>query len=52
MFIPTQKTILTMKIATFLCVLEGGTPLNKLSIGIHSNIVLHDRNSTPHVTIF
>ena len=36
----------------FLCVLEGSTPLNKLSIGIHANIVLRNRNSTPHVTIF
>ena len=31
---------------------KGSTPLNKLSIGIHANIVLRDRNSTPHVTIF
>ena len=36
----------------FLCVLEGSTPLNKLSIGIHANIVLRNRHSTPHVTIF
>ena len=35
-----------------LCVLEGSTPLNKLSIGIHTNIALRNRNSTPHVTIF
>ena len=35
----------------FLCVLEGSTPLNKLSIEIHANIVLRNRNSTPHVTI-
>ena len=31
---------------------NGGTPLNKLSIGIHTNTVLRDCNSTPHVTIF
>ena len=31
---------------------KGSTPLNKLSIGIHTNMVLRDRNSTPHVTIF
>ena len=36
----------------FLCVLEGSTPLNNLSIGIHANMVLRNRNSTPHVTIF
>ena len=30
----------------------GSTPLNKLSIGIRANIVLCDRNSIPHVTIF
>ena len=29
-----------------------GTPLNKLSIGIHANIDLRNRNSTPHVTTF
>ena len=32
--------------------LEGSTPLNKLSIEIHTNIVLRNRNSTLHVTIF
>ena len=31
---------------------KGSTPLNKLSIGIHANIALRNRNSTPHVTIF
>ena len=31
---------------------HGSTPLNKLSIGIHANIVLRNRHSTPHVTIF
>ena len=31
---------------------NGSTPLNKLSIGIHANMVLRNRNSTPHVTIF
>ena len=36
----------------FLSVLEGSTPLNKLSIGIHANIVLRDRNFTPHVIKF
>ena len=30
----------------------GSTPLNKLSIGMHANIVLRNRHSTPHVTIF
>ena len=36
-----------------LCTLKGSTPLNKLSIGTHANIVLRVRNSTPlHVTIF
>ena len=35
-----------------LCVLEGSTPLIKLSIEIHANIVLRDCNSTPHVTMF
>ena len=39
-------------ICYFLCVLEGCTPLNKLSIGKHANMVFRDRNSTPHVTIF
>ena len=33
-------------------VCEGSTPLIKLSIEIHTNIVLRDCNSTPHVTIF
>ena len=32
--------------------IQGSTPLNKLSIGIHTNIVLRNRHSTPHVTIF
>ena len=36
----------------FLCVLEGSTPLYKFSIGMHANIVLRNRKSTPHVTIF
>ena len=31
---------------------KGSTPLNKLSIGIHANIVLCNHNFTPHVTIF
>ena len=31
---------------------NGSTPLNKLSIGIHANIVLRNRHSTPHFTIF
>ena len=31
----------------FLCVLEGSTPLNKLSIGLHANIVLRDWFYTP-----
>ena len=52
MLIPTQESHLNNENCYFLCVLEGSTPLNKLSIGIHANIVLRDRNSTPHVTIF
>ena len=31
---------------------HGSTPLIKLSIETHSNIVLRDYNSTPHVTMF
>ena len=31
---------------------SDGTPLNKQSIGLHANIVLRDRKSILHVTIF
>ena len=47
-----SKSHLNNENCYFLCVLEVSTPLNKLSIGIQANIVLRDRNSTPHVTIF
>ena len=30
----------------------GCTPLNKLSIGKHANVVFRNCNSTPHATIF
>ena len=37
---------------SFLCVLEGCTPVNKLSIRKYANIVFCNCNSTPHVTLF